>query len=959
MLYFFKTHKNPPAAIRRFDRIKEGKAVRMFQPNAQQKKAIETTEGPVLILAGPGAGKTMALVQRVAYLIVEKQVDPAGITVTTFTRKATRELVTRLSQLLQGAHREEAAREIHVGNFHQLAGDLLERYADRVGFAPGWAPLDEMGRRMLLASHLDVFQAIPNVETLRLSLTKDGHALRTLGSFLDQLREGFADLRGQDAPTRAAVAMLQGYRRILQEQNRLDFSEMLFSTALLLGSDAAILAEEQEKCRYLMVDEYQDTNPIQERILRLLQAKSGNLCVVGDDDQSLYRFRGASVRNLLDFTHRYEGATVISLQENYRSDGVILRVAEQRLRQEVEQLKAGRDDVVYRLEKNLVPADASLSEESALQQLFCGDVELWAKRLATSIRAVHEKGVPYERMAVLSFSVRSASMLVLAKALREQGVPTHMPRGGTLLADRDVRRLMGCITLAFRPYLAQALKDGTVQRHDLDIFVSYANDIPKTAFSACERVAEEFRRALHEGSVTFGELCYRFFGVDPLHRSLEEALQGKLPALEHTAALRHFMTVVEEMLTLAEAGDTRWTKENIVAQAAFLFTEILPTIEEARLPASPEESEDVPTGHLPLLTIHQSKGLEYAAVFLVHSPKRRAYVSRRGVAVLKRAGASGSELPEETAAAMDEVRLMYTARTRAERLLVETGIRAGADDPALTAKDLEALTFPTKKVLPEKTPYAFTSDIARYRQCPRQYFFLRKMGFPTPRTKAADYGTLVHACLARTVAYLKKTGHAPSPEDTRTMVQWVGEGFRRSGALLTPDSIRRAQEEVAAFCAAEPFPPHRLYAAEWNLHAIRDGYLWEGTIDLALDGGKMLVDFKTARPAATGQAVYRDQLRFYRCLIGDGDETKQEDKDDKSDVSIKESQILYYTAESEGEQPMDRFAFSSEERIAFQAEVTKTIEAIESGAFSAHTSDVSFCQVCPMRAFCNQDDTVC
>lgn len=926
----------------------------MDRANEKQKQAIRTTEGHVLILAGPGTGKTRTLVQRTAYLIREKGVLPKEITVTTFTRKATQEVVVRLSRLLADAGRAQDAGKVHVGNFHHLAGAIVEKAADRAGFGPGVIPLNDMAKQALVAAHLSSFRAIPHIETLGIALSPEApRAVNAWCRLFDQLREGFVDFRPQDAATTAAKEALQQYRQLLMRHNVMDFSEMLFSAYLLLKQNPDILSAEQEKCRYLMVDEYQDTNPIQEQILRLLQQKSGNLCVVGDSDQSLYRFRGASVHNLLSFADRYADTTVIRLEENYRSDGMILDRAERAFRRDVQMMSSAAPTAQLREDKALFPADSTRRHDAAVQQLFCADASVWAERVADSLLLLHTKGLPYEDMAILSFSVRSPMMITLAQTLHKRGIPVNMPRGGTLMADRDVRRFLGSLTLAFRPFLKQAMDEHLLTRSMLDPFVAYAMNIPKRDFAEQEKYAQALRKRLAEGeTIVFLDLCYGLLGVSPLKATIKKALCNEDGAEAHLGAVRNALTDLLAMLAVDPKAESLLTKDNIVRQSAILFGRWLPLLNRTRQAALREEQETDVSDALSLFTIHQSKGLEYSVVFLVESDPRSAFTSRSGIARLTRSPSLGEPLSPGIAEQMDHARLMYTARTRAKSLLVETGIRYGKDDPAISAQTVQSCVFYPSDPTPESHRFAFTSDIACYRRCPRQYYFLRKMHMPTKPSRAADRGTLVHESLARYYRFMVEHGEKPTDEAVLSMVQLVRNGMERAGCMLDADDGKCAEEQVLALHRAEPFLPTQITGVEQEVHALLDHLVLEGKMDLVLEEGKWIVDFKTARPAPEQKNVYRDQLRFYRCLL-----SPMQDEGTKG-IATEETagQMLYYTAAEESEHPRDEFSFPIGEREPFLQEIRETVAAIEQGDFSARTGNQTHCRTCPMRECCPREE---
>lgn len=285
--------------------------------NSMQQEAVFHTEGPVLVLAGAGSGKTRVLTHRAVYLIEEKGVNPWHIMAITFTNKAAGEMRERIDKLVG-----YGAESVWVSTFHSTCVRILRRYIDRLGYGTNFTIYDADDQKVLMK---DVCKRL-NIDT---KIYKEKSFLGIISSAKDELvsPEEFTLRAAGDFAKEKQAAVYREYQAELRKNNALDFDDLIVKTVELFQSDAEVLENYQERFRYIMVDEYQDTNTAQFHLIKLLAGKYRNLCVVGDDDQSIYKFRGANIRNILNFEDFYPDARVIKLEQNYRSTGNILNVA--------------------------------------------------------------------------------------------------------------------------------------------------------------------------------------------------------------------------------------------------------------------------------------------------------------------------------------------------------------------------------------------------------------------------------------------------------------------------------------------------------------------------------------------------------------------------------------------------------------------------------------------------------
>ena len=277
--------------------------------NDMQKEAVLHTEGPLLILAGAGSGKTRVLTHRIAYLIEEKGVNPWNILAITFTNKAAGEMRERVDKLVGFG-----SESVWVSTFHSTCVRILRRYIDRLGYDTNFTIYDADDQKTLMKDICKYLQ----IDT---KIYKERALLGMISSAKDEMitPEEYELQAEGDFGRKKVAAVYKEYEKQLRANNALDFDDLLLKTVQLLKTQPDVLENYQQRFRYIMVDEYQDTNTVQFEFVHLLAKKYRNLCVVGDDDQSIYKFRGANIKNILSFEEVFEDARVIKLEQNYRS----------------------------------------------------------------------------------------------------------------------------------------------------------------------------------------------------------------------------------------------------------------------------------------------------------------------------------------------------------------------------------------------------------------------------------------------------------------------------------------------------------------------------------------------------------------------------------------------------------------------------------------------------------------
>ena len=384
--------------------------------NKPQKEAVFHTEGPLLILAGAGSGKTRVLTHRIAYLIEEKGVNPWNILAITFTNKAAEEMRQRVDSLVG-----IGAESIWVSTFHSMCVRILRRYIDRLGYDNRFTIYDTDDQKTLMK---EVCRKT-DIDTKRF---KERMLLSVISSAKNEmiLPEEFELNAGGDFVQLKIAIVYKEYEAQMRANNALDFDDLLVKTVQLLETQPDVRENYQERFRYIMVDEYQDTNTVQFRLVSLLAGKYRNLCVVGDDDQSIYKFRGANIRNILDFEKEFSDAKVIKLEQNYRSVGNVLEVANSVIRNN----KGRKEKTLW--------TDNEKGEKIRLRQFDTAYDE--AQFIAEDIKDETAQGANYSDHAVL-YRTNAQSRLLEEKFVA-MNIPYKIVGGINFYSRREIKDVL-------------------------------------------------------------------------------------------------------------------------------------------------------------------------------------------------------------------------------------------------------------------------------------------------------------------------------------------------------------------------------------------------------------------------------------------------------------------------------------------------------------------------------------
>ena len=610
--------------------------------NEPQREAVYHTDGPLLILAGAGSGKTRVLTHRIAYLIGERGVDAWNILAITFTNKAAEEMRQRVDNLVGFG-----AKSVWVSTFHSACVRILRRFIDRLGYENHFTIYDTDDQKTLIK---EVCRKV-DVDT---KVFKERSLLSAISSAKNEmiLPDEFELNAGGDFAKMKIAKVYREYEAQMRANNALDFDDLLVKTVQLLQTQPDVLESYQERFRYIMVDEYQDTNTVQFQLVSLLAGKYKNLCVVGDDDQSIYKFRGANIRNILDFEHEFPDAKVIKLEQNYRSTGNILNaansvIANNRGRKEKSLWTENGEGELIRLRQ----FDTAFDEAD-----FIGE----------DIKSAVRQGGSYNDSAVL-YRTNAQSRLLEEKFIA-MNIPYKIVGGVNFYARREIKDLLA--------YLK------TIDNGRDDVAVRRIINVPKrgiglTTINRIQESATERGIGFYEALLAPGLIA----GVGRSATKLDS----------FAALIEYFKTLAEEMnitdllqeviektgyiesLENEDKEEAKTRKENIdelISKAATYEESCQDKDEKATLSGFLEEvalvadidSLDEDQEYVVLMTLHSAKGLEFPRVYLagMEDGLFPGYMSINA--------GDREELEEER-------RLCYVGITRAEQELTLTSAR--------------------------------------------------------------------------------------------------------------------------------------------------------------------------------------------------------------------------------------------------------------------------------------------
>lgn len=605
--------------------------------NAAQRAAVEQTDGPVMIIAGAGSGKTRVITYRVAHLI-KKGVDPFRILVLTFTNKASREMRERISRVVG-----PEAKNIWMGTFHSVFARILRAEAHHIGYPSNFTIYDTDDSKSLIRTLLKEMQLDDKLYNANFVYNRISAAKTNLISASEYL--GNEQIQAEDFSSgRGKLGELyQAYTQRCFKAGAMDFDDLLFNTNVLMKQHPEVLYKYQNKFKYLMLDEYQDTNFSQYLIVKKLAAIHENICVVGDDAQSIYAFRGANIQNILNFEKDYPDLKVFKLEQNYRSTQNIVQAANSIIANNKDQLKK---EVFSQNEEG---------DKIRVQRSFSDNEE--GKLVAESIMERHASdSIPYRSFAILYRT--NAQSRAMEEALRKLNVPYKIYGGTSFYQRKEIKDLIAYFRLTFNPNDEEAVKRVInyprrgIGNTSLERIMIAADQHNIGLWEVISDPAKYLDGRTAAAVYPFGVMIQSF----QVAAKSENAYDAAMHIAQHSGLLKDLyedksiegLSRYENIQELLNGIKEFSEREDIQERGLDIF------MQDVALLTNEDNDKDPNADTVSLMTIHASKGLEFPHVYVV-GLEENLFPSQRSLN-------SRSDLEEER-------RLFYVAITRAEKRL--------------------------------------------------------------------------------------------------------------------------------------------------------------------------------------------------------------------------------------------------------------------------------------------------
>lgn len=953
--------------------------------NEGQRKAIAAAEGPVLITAGPGTGKTYTLVQRAIYLIEECGVKPESIFIATFTEKAAKELITRITNELSDRGIVANINEMYIGTFHSLCLRILKEHLEFTRLRRNYRLLDAFDQQYMVFQNIYRFRNIPEVA---LALPNGGvwKQAEAICNYVNNLSEELVTPEELMSDTDLSIAalgrMLKEYRDVLTEGNLMDFSSIQIEAFRLLRDNAEILEELRSKVTHIMVDEYQDTNFIQEQLVFLLAGDRKNICVVGDDDQGLYRFRGAAIRNILEFPQKFVDGEcrVIPLVINYRSNSDIVDFYNEWMATtDGAKFKFRWDN--FRYNKKIEPHEKTALHSPAVVKLAgVDDTDEWHEKILRFINDLKASGKlkDYNQIAFLFNSVKHPRVTALARFLEENHINVYSPRSDMFFQRDEIRLALGCLMLMFPRYV-QGLENGDFNFLQPEHLTYYRN---------CIMTANEYltqpenskllkwirRRGKDHVSLTgatdyaYCGLMYQLFEFQPFAGILDTEMGVGVVDIRPTRNLAKLTQIIGKFeylhrVDVLDAGEYRG-RRRIDQNTELLFNMYLRLLFDGGITEYEDDSEYAPSGCVSFLTIHQSKGMEFPIVLvdsLANVPRKNT--NDLMMQIEERYFKRPAFEPYDVTKYFDFWRLYYTAFSRAQDLLILTccedkrtpsnyfkdiyGELQSVESPGF---DIREFNFKPIKEVNIKNTYSFTSHITVYETCTLQYKFYKELEFMPVRANAMLFGTLVH----ETIEDIHRAAlrHEEQTITEENVSRWFDSNYvsltKTEHTYLAGPQREAALKQVLRYVDRQHDDWSQIQQAEVDVSLVKPDYIIEGKVDLIRGEGDTveIVDFKSQRKPDMVKdreqlERYRRQLHIYAHLV-----------EERTGRKVSKMHI-YYTGE-DGGVPTITYPYTKSAVEGTMAVFDETVKKIMKKDFRRCADDPKVCNACDFRFYCRR-----
>ena len=935
------------------------------QLNASQRTVVGHLDGPLLVIAGPGSGKTFSIVLRALNLLLLEKVGPKELVLCTFTEKAAFEMRDRLAAAARKVRYGGDLSELTVSTIHGFCNQILTRQRHQTKLGHNYEVLDELTQLLFIFEHFKEIIGPPENDRFLTHWKTRWTAIEGSRQYFNKMTEELVDYRrlvtSGNAFLNAIGSAYERYEETLFATNRADFAHLQRLVYDLL-CDPVTAETVAPDLRYLLVDEYQDTNYIQEQILLTLAGSGRNLCVVGDEDQSLYRFRGATVRNILEFSQRIPDCETVKLTTNYRSHRAIV---ERYDRWMASADWSNPDGGSFRHDKTIT------ADEKVEHPDYPSVISIWGsyrrdetERFADLVEFLKENGTisDYNQVALLLHSVREVHSSPYLAALSAKGIPAFCPRARAFFDMPEIRYLVACYSAILGWYGVGRGRVAGAVRH-LGNYVDDALIELGRRFGSPHPLARALQRwsgeiiALQPGQTLDrrpADYFYRLIALEPFKSAVRNENNAR-----NLAIFSQLLNVFQRYYHYSII--THRNREYI---RLHFFNSFLRLLYAGGINEFEDTDQPFPKGHVQVMTIHQAKGLEFPVV-VVGSLSTQLSSSKK---IDRDLGPFYNRLPfepENRITLFDRMRLHYVAFSRPQKVLVLTAHQQPKEHfasiwqglpqwPYVEKELLAAQHFELHERMQVKKTYSFTGDLRIYETCPRQYQFFREYDFTPSRSAVIFFGLLVHQSIEE-IHRIALDGKLHMLDETH-----IRDMFERTFRFLCLSDVRpigdtakkSAFGQVINYFRQNQDEMHRILETEVDVSVEKDDYILVGKVDLLVGGdGKLeLLDFKTSpRPKDSPDlmAAYERQLCTYAHIL--------ERRHGKSVDRL----MLYWTSEERKEDALMVLPYRPELVREAGRHFDETVRRIQSAEFSVRKPpEAAICKECDLRTLCYAEGVI-
>lgn len=845
----------------------------------EKQKAIFETDGPTLIIAGPGTGKTFTLVLRTLYLILSGKAKPSEIVLTSFTEKSAFELRDRLSLFSKRLGEKLNLHELTTGTIHSICDKFNAKFIKETPLKKNYTVLDDLTCSLFINEHFaEIIEPFHDGEKYFGRWKGKWDTIGRIKNFFDKITEELIDpkllTKNKDSFLTNLGKSYIVYRDLLFENNRIDFSfqQRIFYNLLQKKETRDKIAS---TIKYMLIDEFQDTNYIQEQIALALVKPHNNLTVVGDEDQALYRFRGATVRNILEFENHFKKVRRVRLLENFRSHKTIIE-SYNAFMQQIDWTNRNGPLPFRYPDKEVVPAKSTVSPDyPAVFCIWADSQSAEAERFADMVEYLLKNKIINDPsdVALLLRSVKLEYSEPYIFALSKRNIKAFCPRAKAYFENEEIKLLIACYALIFN-FIG----------NDLDTYAH--KDIINEGIKILGKYAAKplgvYIRNMNEKIIDLkdkesldelpSDLPFQLFAYAPFSDYLKDENAARNLS-QFSALISSFMTYYHMNLI---------TAKNKVALKYRLFNSFFNLLFNSGQNEYEDDNNPIPKGYVQIMTIHQSKGLEFPVV-VAGSLDKQYSVNKQVDRFLSPFYRRGVFEPENRITQFDQARLFYVAFSRPQKMLVLTtdsepkdifdSIWEGLDQwPHVKKQTLKAQRFHSKLPYIPKKSLSLTSHINIYETCPRQYLFYKEYEFTPSRSGQVLFGTLVHQTiedLHRRILDSEKVNEKVITGDFENNYKGLlANGYRPLGLQPKEGALRH----VLNYFQNNKDLLRRVIETEIDVSYEKDDYIINGKVDLLLgkDDKLEVLDFKSQQKPVRGDAMlekYRYQLHVYTHIL--------------------------------------------------------------------------------------------